>query len=83
MKARWREETTLDALDDLVAHLARCARNGRPILTVSDGWQLFTPSRTLGEADDERSSRSDRPAPVGRSRLGARLPGHAGDARRV
>ena len=30
------------------------------MLTVSDGWQLFTPSRTLGEPDDERSSRSDR-----------------------
>ena len=60
MKARWREETTLDALDDLVAHLATLREERKTILTVSDGWQLFTPSRTLGEPDDERSSRSDR-----------------------
>jgi len=60
MKARWREETTFDALDDLVAHLAALREERKTILTVSDGWQLFTPSRTLGEADDDRSSRSDR-----------------------
>ena len=30
------------------------------MLTISDGWQLFTASRTLGEPDDDKSSRSDR-----------------------
>ena len=64
MKARWREETTFDALDDLVAHLATLREERKAILTVSDGWQLFTPSRTLGEADDERSSAFGPPAPV-------------------
>ena len=60
MKARWREETTFAALDYLVAHRAALRADRKTILTVSDGWQLFTPSRTLGEADDDRSSRSDR-----------------------
>jgi hypothetical protein len=60
MKARWREETTFDALDDLVDHLATLREERKTILTVSDGWQLFTPSRTLGESDDDKSSRSDR-----------------------
>jgi len=60
MKARWREETTLNALDDLVEHLATLREERKAILTVSDGWQLFTPNRTLGEPDDERSSKSDR-----------------------
>ena len=49
MKARWREETTLDALDDLVAHLGPLREERKTVLTISDGWQLFTSSRTLAE----------------------------------
>jgi VWFA-related protein len=60
MKARWREETTLDALDELVAHLATLREERKAVLTISDGWQIFTASRTLGEPDDEKSSRTDR-----------------------
>ena len=60
MKARWREETTFDALDDLVAHLGPLREERKAVLTISDGWQLFTTSRTLGEPDDDKSSRSDR-----------------------
>jgi VWFA-related protein len=60
MKARWREETTFDALDGLVAHLGTLRQERKTVLTISDGWQLFTPSRTLGEPDDDRNSRSDR-----------------------
>jgi VWFA-related protein len=60
VKARWREEVTLDALDDLVDHLASLREERKLVLAVSDGWQLFTASRTLGEPDDEKSSRSDR-----------------------
>jgi VWFA-related protein len=65
MKARWREETTLDALDALVAHLGPLREERKAVLTVSDGWQLFTQSRTLGAPDDDRSSRSDRPRRFG------------------
>jgi len=60
MKARWREETTLAALDDLVEHLGTLREERKAVLTISDGWQLFTASRTLGEPDDDKSSRSDR-----------------------
>jgi VWFA-related protein len=60
MKARWREETTLDALDELVAHLGPLREERKTVLTISDGWQLFTSSRTLAEPDDDKSSRSDR-----------------------
>ena len=44
MKARWREETTLDALDDLVEHLGTLREERKAVLTISDGWQLFTPA---------------------------------------
>ena len=60
MKARWREDTTFDALDDLVAHLGTLREERKAVLTISDGWQLFTASRTLGEPDDDKNSRSDR-----------------------
>jgi VWFA-related protein len=60
MKARWREETTFDAFDDLVAHLSTLREERKTVLTISDGWQLFTTSRTLGEPDEDKSSRSDR-----------------------
>jgi VWFA-related protein len=60
MKERWREETTFDALDDLVAHLGPMREERKAVLMISDGWQLFTASRTLGEPDDDKSSRSDR-----------------------
>jgi len=60
MTARWREQMALDALDDLVAHLGTVRDERKAVLTISDGWQLFTPSRTLGEPDTESSSRTDR-----------------------
>lgn len=60
MKARWREETTFAALDDLVARLATMREERKTVLTISDGWQLFTTSRTLAEPDDEKNSQSDR-----------------------
>jgi VWFA-related protein len=60
MKARWREQTTLDALDDLVEHLGPAREERKAVLAITDGWQIFSPSRTLGEPDDDKSSRSDR-----------------------
>ena len=60
MKARWREETTFGALDNLVAHLGTLREERKAVLTISDGWQLFTTSRTLAEPDDDKSTRSDR-----------------------
>lgn len=57
MKARRRERLTLDALDDLVAHLETRREERKAILTVSDGWVLFKADKTLlasssrGQAD--------------------------------
>jgi VWFA-related protein len=57
MKARRREKLTLAALDDLVTRLDGMRDERTAILTVSDGWMLFKPDRTLlssgrGKADD-------------------------------
>jgi VWFA-related protein len=57
MKARRREKLTLDALDDLVAHLDTRREERKAILTVSDGWVLFKADKTMlassarGQAD--------------------------------
>ena len=47
MKARRREQMTLDALDELVIHLRGVREERKAVLTVSEGWRLFTESRTL------------------------------------
>ena len=47
MKARRREQMTLDALDELVIHLRGIREERKAVLTVSEGWRLFTESRTL------------------------------------
>jgi len=57
MKARRREKLTLAALDDLVSRLDGLRDERKAILTISDGWTLFRPDRTLlasgkGKADD-------------------------------
>ena len=41
-------------------HLGTLREERKAVLTISDGWQLFTASRTLGEPDDDKSSRTDR-----------------------
>jgi hypothetical protein len=44
---RLREERTLDALDDLVAYLRGVREERKAIVTISDGWRLFTPDQSL------------------------------------
>jgi VWFA-related protein len=57
MKSRRRERLTLTALDDLVTHLDVMREERKAILTVSDGWVLYRPDKTLtsssrgGQAD--------------------------------
>ncbi|HEY6510187.1 MAG TPA: VWA domain-containing protein, partial [Vicinamibacterales bacterium] len=51
MKARRRETLTLDALEDLMIHLAGIREERKAILTVTEGWQLFTRSQQLAEGD--------------------------------
>jgi VWFA-related protein len=57
MKARRREKLTLNALNELVAYLDDRREERKAILTISDGWPLFKPDRTLvvssgGKSDD-------------------------------
>jgi VWFA-related protein len=54
MKARRREKLTLDALEDLMIHLAGLRDERKAILTVTEGWKLYTKSTTLEAGDAER-----------------------------
>jgi VWFA-related protein len=48
MKARRREKASLDALDDLLAHLDGMGGLGRTVVVVvSDGWRLFSENQGL------------------------------------
>lgn len=52
MKERRREKLTLDAIDDLMIHLAGLREERKAILTVTEGWPLYTKSRSLAESGD-------------------------------
>lgn len=47
MIARRRERRTLDAIQDLVRHLNGLREERKAILTISDGWSLFTENARL------------------------------------
>jgi len=50
MKARRREKLTLDAFEDLIVHLAGVREERKAILTVSEGWPLYRPNRSLARS---------------------------------
>jgi VWFA-related protein len=47
MKARRREKLTLDALEDLMVHLAGIREERKAILAVTEGWLLYRPNQKL------------------------------------
>jgi len=51
MKDRLREKKTLDALDDLVVFLQGVRDERKAILTVSEGWLLYSHSELLAKGD--------------------------------
>jgi len=55
MKARRREKLTLDAIEDLMVHLASVREERKAILTVTEGWQLYTRNPSLVEKGDDTS----------------------------
>ena len=63
MKARRREKASLDALDDLVAHLDGMGLGRTVVLVVSDGWRLFGENRGLAQP---RRARGGVSTPFGR-----------------
>jgi VWFA-related protein len=80
MKARRREKASLDALDDLVAHLDGMALGRKVVLVVSEGWRLFDENQSLAQPRRPRAGVStpfgrlgggqpDKPAVSGVSRI--------------
>jgi len=47
MVQRRREELTLDALEDLAAHLTSLREERKAVIAVSEGWPLYGPDRQL------------------------------------
>jgi hypothetical protein len=72
MKARRREKLTLDALSDLMVHLAGVREERKALVVVTEGWQLFRPNTSLTADNDGRNRvrpedvfrRTPRPAPA-------------------
>jgi hypothetical protein len=54
MKARRREKLTLDALEDLMVHLAGVREERKALVVVTEGWQLFRQNPGLASGGDER-----------------------------
>lgn len=71
MKARRREKLTLDALSDLMVHLAGVREERKALVVVTEGWQLFRANPNLTSGDDPSNrlrpedifKRSPRPSP--------------------
>jgi VWFA-related protein len=92
MVERRREKLSLDALEDLVYHLAGVREERKAVLTVSEGWRLFGPNRNLARglrrADGKRQDPDGREpiyvGPDGKLRRGrdprVEMPGEAGGA---
>ncbi|HLG54714.1 MAG TPA: VWA domain-containing protein [Vicinamibacterales bacterium] len=57
MKARRREKLTLDALQDLMVHLAGIREERKAVLAVTEGWQLFKPNTQLARRDQQGNVR--------------------------
>jgi VWFA-related protein len=54
MIGRRREKLTLDALEDLVTHLRGVREERKAVITVSEGWRLYSENRALAGNDAGR-----------------------------
>ena len=59
MIERRREQMSLDALQDLIVHLRGLREERTAVLTVSEGWRLFTQNPALARALNSRGGRID------------------------
>jgi VWFA-related protein len=57
MKARRREKLTLDALEDLMVHLAGIREERKAVVAVSEGWRLFRRDDKLARAIEQTQIR--------------------------
>jgi len=69
MKDRRREQMTLDALEDLVVHLRGVREERKAVLTVTEGWRLFTENRDLARLTKERGVPGRQGTFTGRGRV--------------
>jgi VWFA-related protein len=76
MKARRREKLTLDALDDLMVHLAGIREERKAVLAVTEGWLLYRPDTKLARSLERGNvrpgdvlGRPPRPTPADSNRL--------------
>jgi VWFA-related protein len=65
MIARRREQLALDALEDLIIHLRGIREERKAVLTVTEGWPIFTENRRL--ASTARGRGLPPPGPVPRT----------------
>ena len=65
MIGRRRERLTFDALEDLIVHLRGIREERKAILTVTEGWRIYTENRQLASA--VRGRDVPPPGPVGRT----------------
>ena len=65
MIGRRRERLTFDALEDLVVHLRGIREERKAILTVTEGWRIYTENRQL--ASVVRGREQPPPGPLGRT----------------
>ena len=59
MILRRREKLTIDALEDLAIFLRGVREERKAVITITDGWRLYTPDRTLARPIDNG------PPPIG------------------
>lgn len=76
MIERHNEMVALDALDNLVSHLQRIGAGRKAVITVTDGWRIFTANPGL--LRDERNSRMPGIFGGGRGGFGGRGGGRGG-----
>jgi VWFA-related protein len=64
MKARRHERDTLNALRELVTYLRDLREERKAIVTVSEGWQLFTPNNDLNRLRTDPNDPNHRTEPI-------------------
>ena len=81
MIERFREQETLEALDDLVDRLRDLRDERKAVLVISDGWRLFTPNSSLARRVNCRTPMTINPVDptTGRVSLKPRDPGTGAD----
>ena len=77
MMARRREKLTLDALEDLVVHLRGLREERKAVITVTEGWRLYTEDRNLARTTGNQPPPTTSPVGIRGGRLGVGRQGNA------